>query len=92
MGATDTMDIRLLDQERMQEIWQTQQRHIECIQDPPGVQQDRTDDQGRGHSTRVTLCMWLDIPGVVPPALESLRARFVLLKSNVIVCLCVFAL
>ncbi len=38
MGATDTMGIRLLDQERMQEIWQTQQRHIECIQDPPGVQ------------------------------------------------------
>ncbi len=66
MGATDIMGIRLLDQERMQEIWQTQQRHIECIQDPPGVQ--------------------LDIPGVVPPALESLRARFVLLKSNVIVC------
>ncbi len=28
MGATDTMDIRLLDQERMQEVWQTQQRHI----------------------------------------------------------------
>ncbi len=28
MGATDTMGIRLLDQERMQEIWQTQQRHI----------------------------------------------------------------
>ncbi|XP_056324795.1 uncharacterized protein LOC130237794 [Danio aesculapii] len=38
MGATDTMGIRLLDQERMQEIWQTQQRHVQCIQDPPGVQ------------------------------------------------------
>lgn len=32
------MGIKLLDQERMQEIWRTQQRHIQCIQDPPGVQ------------------------------------------------------
>ncbi|XP_057194491.1 uncharacterized protein LOC130557075 [Triplophysa rosa] len=38
MGATDTMGIKLLDQERMQEIWWTQQRHIDCIQDPPCVQ------------------------------------------------------
>lgn len=38
MGATDTMGIKLLDQQRMQEIWRTQQRHLECIQDPPGVQ------------------------------------------------------
>ncbi|KAL0147535.1 hypothetical protein M9458_057163, partial [Cirrhinus mrigala] len=37
-GATDTMGIQLLDQQRMQEIWRTQQRHIDCIQDPPGVQ------------------------------------------------------
>ncbi len=37
-GATDTMGVQLLDQERMQEIWRIQQRHIECIQDPPGVQ------------------------------------------------------
>ncbi|ROL46274.1 hypothetical protein DPX16_0721 [Anabarilius grahami] len=32
------MGIKLLDQERMQEIWRTQQRHIQCIQDPAGVQ------------------------------------------------------
>ncbi|XP_077088783.1 uncharacterized protein LOC143740659 [Siphateles boraxobius] len=32
------MGVRALDQERMQEIWLTQQRHIKCIQDPPGVQ------------------------------------------------------
>ncbi|KAL1269403.1 hypothetical protein QQF64_031692 [Cirrhinus molitorella] len=38
MEATDTMGIRLFDKERMQEIWRTQQRHISCIQDPPGVQ------------------------------------------------------
>ncbi len=38
MGATDTMGIKLLDQEMMQEIWRTQQLHIECIQDPPCVQ------------------------------------------------------
>ncbi|CAM4568325.1 unnamed protein product [Leuciscus chuanchicus] len=31
-------DFGLLDQERMQEIWRTQQCLIECIQDPPGVQ------------------------------------------------------
>ncbi|XP_052472153.1 uncharacterized protein LOC128028874 [Carassius gibelio] len=37
-GATDTMGIKLLDQERMREIWRTQQRHMQCIQDPPGVQ------------------------------------------------------
>ncbi len=44
-GATDTMGIKLLDQERMQEIWHTQQHHIECIQDPPGVQLYRKSGQ-----------------------------------------------
>ncbi|XP_052471905.1 uncharacterized protein LOC128028665 [Carassius gibelio] len=38
MEATDTMGVRLFDKERMEEIWRTQQPHIECIQDPPGVQ------------------------------------------------------
>ncbi|ROL46208.1 hypothetical protein DPX16_8611 [Anabarilius grahami] len=36
--ATDTMGMRLLDKEKMEEIWWTQQRHVECIQDPPDVQ------------------------------------------------------
>ncbi|XP_044023334.1 uncharacterized protein LOC122862134 isoform X2 [Siniperca chuatsi] len=37
MGATDTMNIPLLDRDRMKEIWSTQRKHITCIQDPPGV-------------------------------------------------------
>lgn len=39
MGAKgrDFLGVPLLDQERMQHIWQVQQRHIKCIQDEPGV-------------------------------------------------------
>ncbi|XP_072219001.1 uncharacterized protein [Leuresthes tenuis] len=39
MGAKgrDSLGVPLLDQERMQHIWQVQQRHIKCIQDEPGV-------------------------------------------------------
>ncbi|XP_077081364.1 uncharacterized protein LOC143734933 [Siphateles boraxobius] len=32
------MGIPLVDQERMDVIWDTQRRHLPCIQDPPGVQ------------------------------------------------------
>ncbi|XP_061916760.1 uncharacterized protein LOC133658582 [Entelurus aequoreus] len=35
--AKDTMGVKLFDQDRMKEIWSTQQRHLGCIQDPPGV-------------------------------------------------------
>ncbi|KAK1802494.1 hypothetical protein P4O66_022146, partial [Electrophorus voltai] len=38
MDVTDTMDVRLLDHEKMEDIWQTQMRHLHCIQDPPVVQ------------------------------------------------------
>jgi len=34
----DSTGVPLLDTERMWEIWDSQQRHIECIQDPEGVQ------------------------------------------------------
>ncbi|XP_043076711.1 uncharacterized protein si:ch73-112l6.1 [Puntigrus tetrazona] len=36
--ATDFMGNKLLDQERMEEIWRAQQCHLLCIQDPPDVQ------------------------------------------------------
>ncbi|XP_055750777.1 uncharacterized protein LOC129831422 [Salvelinus fontinalis] len=36
IDATDTLGVWLLDHDRMQAIWQTQ-RHLVCIQDPPGV-------------------------------------------------------
>ncbi|KAI2651377.1 hypothetical protein H4Q32_019448 [Labeo rohita] len=38
MGATDFMGNKLLDQERMEEIWRAQQCHLLCIQDPPGIE------------------------------------------------------
>ncbi|XP_035390281.1 uncharacterized protein LOC118242582 [Electrophorus electricus] len=38
MDVTDTMGISLLDREKMEDIWQTQRRHLHCILDPPGVQ------------------------------------------------------
>ncbi len=38
VGATDFLGNKLLDQERMEEIWRAQQCHLLCIQDPPGVQ------------------------------------------------------
>ncbi|XP_048023397.1 uncharacterized protein si:ch73-112l6.1 isoform X2 [Megalobrama amblycephala] len=38
MGATDFMGNKLVDQERMEEIWPAQQCHLRCIQDPPGIQ------------------------------------------------------
>ncbi|KAM4562525.1 uncharacterized protein PAE49_010963 [Odontesthes bonariensis] len=39
MGAKgrDFLGVPLLDHERMQHIWQVQQRHVKCIQDEPGV-------------------------------------------------------
>ncbi|TKS65405.1 hypothetical protein D9C73_027938 [Collichthys lucidus] len=39
MGAKgrDFLGVPLLDQERMQHIWQVQQRHVKCIQDEPGT-------------------------------------------------------
>lgn len=36
--ATDTMGIPLLDRHRMEGIWSVQRRHLQCIQDPAGVQ------------------------------------------------------
>ncbi|XP_023272892.1 uncharacterized protein LOC111663071 [Seriola lalandi dorsalis] len=33
----DFLGVPILDQERMQHIWQVQQRHVKCIQDEPGV-------------------------------------------------------
>ncbi|XP_013875809.1 uncharacterized protein LOC106525951, partial [Austrofundulus limnaeus] len=38
IGATDTMNIPLLDRARMEEIWTRQRKHVACIQDPAGVQ------------------------------------------------------
>ncbi|KAK9518579.1 hypothetical protein VZT92_023881 [Zoarces viviparus] len=37
-SAKDSMAILLLDQERVDGIWSTQRRHLQCIQDPPGLQ------------------------------------------------------
>ncbi|XP_068566861.1 uncharacterized protein [Cebidichthys violaceus] len=37
-SAKDSMAILLLDQERVEGIWSTQRRHLQCIQDPPGLQ------------------------------------------------------
>ncbi|KAG7454080.1 hypothetical protein MATL_G00263900 [Megalops atlanticus] len=36
--ATDTMGVPLIDRARMEEIWSTQRRHLDCIQDPAGVE------------------------------------------------------
>ncbi|RXN28818.1 hypothetical protein ROHU_018996 [Labeo rohita] len=36
--SRETMGIPLIDQERMDVIWDTQRRHLPCIQDPPEVQ------------------------------------------------------
>ncbi|CAL8240335.1 unnamed protein product [Merluccius merluccius] len=33
----DLLGVPLLDQERMQHIWQIQRKHVKCIQDEPGV-------------------------------------------------------
>ncbi len=33
----DYLGVPLLDHERMQNIWQTQKKHVKCIQDEPGV-------------------------------------------------------
>ena len=37
-NGRDLMGVPLLDQVRMEHIWRVQQRHVECIQDLPGVQ------------------------------------------------------
>ncbi|KAL3065077.1 hypothetical protein OYC64_015289 [Pagothenia borchgrevinki] len=36
-GATDAMNVPLLDRRRMEEILETQRHHIPCIQDPAGL-------------------------------------------------------
>ncbi|XP_039676130.1 uncharacterized protein LOC120571310 [Perca fluviatilis] len=35
---TDTMGVPLIDRAHMEEIWSTQRRHLDCIQDPEGVE------------------------------------------------------
>ncbi|KAG7500103.1 hypothetical protein JOB18_008713 [Solea senegalensis] len=35
---TDTMGVPLIDRARMEEIWSAQRRHLDCIQDPEGVE------------------------------------------------------
>ncbi|MEQ2166964.1 hypothetical protein GOODEAATRI_033872, partial [Goodea atripinnis] len=37
-AGRNTLNIPLLDDLRIQDIWDTQRRHLSCIQDPPGVQ------------------------------------------------------
>ena len=33
----DTLGVPLFDNERMTDIWETQKKHVQCIQDPEGV-------------------------------------------------------
>lgn len=35
---TDTTGLRLINQDSMPRVWEVQQKHLPCIQDPPGVQ------------------------------------------------------
>ncbi|KAM4533308.1 uncharacterized protein V3H82_025811 [Fundulus diaphanus] len=37
-AGRNTLNIPLLDDLRIQDIWDTQRRHLSCIQDPPGLQ------------------------------------------------------
>ncbi|CAL8272452.1 unnamed protein product [Boreogadus saida] len=36
--VTDTMGVPLIDRARMEDIWATQLRHLDCVQDPEGVE------------------------------------------------------
>lgn len=36
--GTDTLGVPLLNSERIWSIWESQQKHIPCLQDPDGVQ------------------------------------------------------
>ena len=35
--GNDALGVPLVDSARMQHIWRTQKRYVECLQDPPGV-------------------------------------------------------
>ena len=35
--VTDTQGLPLFDAEKMEAVWKQQQRHLKCLQDPPGV-------------------------------------------------------
>lgn len=35
---TDTSGLRLINPESMTRVWEVQQKHLKCIQDPPGVE------------------------------------------------------
>ena len=34
--VTDSLGVRLFDQEKMAHLWEKEQKHLPCIQDPPG--------------------------------------------------------
>lgn len=82
------MGVSLFDKDRMKEIWRTQQHHIDCIQDPPGVQLYRKIGKvtKRGGGVHVsTLCTWLNVLGVLQPAPKPLCARYAFFLNNVVV-------
>ena len=45
----DTLGVPLLDEERIREIWKSQEKHVKCIQDPPNIElYDKTGSLTKG--------------------------------------------
>ncbi|CAL8266760.1 unnamed protein product [Boreogadus saida] len=68
--VTDTMGVPLIDRARMEDIWGTQLRHLDCVQDPEGVElYTKTGEFTKGG-------VRLHLPRVLPPAPVPLRSGY----------------
>ncbi|XP_036001925.1 uncharacterized protein LOC118565614 [Fundulus heteroclitus] len=77
-SGRNTLNIPLLDDLHIQDIWEMQISHLSCIQDPPGLQALHPDwvaDQRRGQPPSLSLCKGFHIPRVLPPPPEPLHPR-----------------
>ena len=68
--ATDTLGVPLL-KEEIKSIWEEQQKHVSCIQDPTGVEVYTVTGhilKGGGDATSAKVCTWLHIARELSPA------------------------
>ena len=52
----DTQGVPLINSERMAELWKQQQKHVQCIQDPPNVHPNWCSQERSGHHLPVYRC------------------------------------
>ncbi|KAH3735343.1 hypothetical protein DPMN_041836 [Dreissena polymorpha] len=72
----DTLGVPLINSSRMKGIWEAQERHIACIQDPPGISlYNRTGSTKKGGIDQLQMCSWINVVGKFPFAPEPVYSR-----------------